>query len=142
MVLTVSHQIWGLLLKERICSPREQILSFKSSPQMRREMGLDYLMRKYILSPLLNQFPNDCHSHLFSNSLTFPGLSKFPWPSTKFPDFSLTWKKFHFLIVATQLQSTARTANKNSWNAVSPLSVLYHRKEVILKTMHSSLYHS
>ena len=33
MVLTVSLKIWGLLLKERICSPREQILSFKSSPQ-------------------------------------------------------------------------------------------------------------
>ena len=33
MVLTVSLQIWGLLLKGRICSPREEILSFKSSPQ-------------------------------------------------------------------------------------------------------------
>ena len=33
MVLTVSLQIWELLLKERICSPKEQILSFKSSPQ-------------------------------------------------------------------------------------------------------------
>ena len=32
MVPTVSLLIWGLLLKERICSPREQILSFKSSP--------------------------------------------------------------------------------------------------------------
>ena len=37
-----SHEIvkahlplhWGLLLKERICFPREQILSFKSSPQI------------------------------------------------------------------------------------------------------------
>ena len=29
MVLTVSLQIWGLLLKERICSSTEQILSFK-----------------------------------------------------------------------------------------------------------------
>ena len=33
MVLTVSLQIWGLLLKERICSPSEQILSSKGSPQ-------------------------------------------------------------------------------------------------------------
>ena len=33
MVLTVSLKIWGLLIKERICSPREQIHSFKSSPQ-------------------------------------------------------------------------------------------------------------
>ena len=35
MVLTVSLQIWGLLLKERICSLREQTPSFKSSPQCR-----------------------------------------------------------------------------------------------------------
>ena len=33
LVLTISLLIWGLLLKERICSPREQILSYKSSPQ-------------------------------------------------------------------------------------------------------------
>ena len=33
MVLTVSLQIWGLRLKERICSPMEQILSFKGSTQ-------------------------------------------------------------------------------------------------------------
>ena len=32
MVLTLSFQIWGLLLKERICSPREQMLFFKSNP--------------------------------------------------------------------------------------------------------------
>ena len=38
MVLTVSLQIWGLLLKERICSPR-------------KEMGLHYLMGKYTFSP-------------------------------------------------------------------------------------------
>ena len=44
------------------------------------EMGLDYLMRKYILSPLnrINKFFEDCHSHLFSNSQTFQVLSKFP----------------------------------------------------------------
>ena len=46
----VSLQIWGLLLKERICSLREQIFSLKRSPQW-REMGLEYLIRKYILSP-------------------------------------------------------------------------------------------
>ena len=51
MVLKLSLQIWGLLLKERICSPRQQILSLKSSPPKKREMGLDYLTRKYILSP-------------------------------------------------------------------------------------------
>ena len=33
IVLTVSLQIWGLLLKEIICSLREHIISFKSSPQ-------------------------------------------------------------------------------------------------------------
>ena len=33
MVLTVSLQITGLLLKERICSLREQIFSFKGSPR-------------------------------------------------------------------------------------------------------------
>ena len=33
MVLTVSLHVWGLLLKERLCSPREQILAFMSSPQ-------------------------------------------------------------------------------------------------------------
>ena len=32
----------GLLSQERIYSPWEQILSFKSSLTMRREMGLDY----------------------------------------------------------------------------------------------------
>ena len=32
MVLTITSNS-GVLLKERICSPREQILSFKSSPQ-------------------------------------------------------------------------------------------------------------
>ena len=40
---------------------------------MRREMGLDYFMRMYILSPRINNFlKTACHSHLFSNSLTFP----------------------------------------------------------------------
>ena len=53
MALTVSLQIWGVLLKEK------QILSYKSSPQWSGGggggggvMGLDYLMRKYIFSPL------------------------------------------------------------------------------------------
>ena len=32
MVLTVSLLIWGLLLKERICSPREQILFVNNTP--------------------------------------------------------------------------------------------------------------
>ena len=52
IVLAVSLKIWELLFKVRICSPREQILSFKSSPPMGREIGLDYLMRKYIFFPL------------------------------------------------------------------------------------------
>ena len=29
-------------------------------------------------------------------SLTFTTFSKFPWLKLKSPDFSLTWKKFHF----------------------------------------------
>ena len=44
----------------------------------------------------INFLKTACHSHLFSNSLTFKVLSKFPWPSKKFPNFSLTWKKFNF----------------------------------------------
>ena len=32
--LSPSPPHWGLLLKERICSPREQILSFKNNPQI------------------------------------------------------------------------------------------------------------
>ena len=44
---------------------------------MKREMGLDCLMRKYILSSermnnRINKFSEDCHGYLFSNSLTFP----------------------------------------------------------------------
>ena len=70
---------------------------------MRREMGLVYLMRKYIFSLLnrINKFSEVCLPQPFifkfpDLSLTFQGLSKFPRPSTKFPDFSLTWKKFQF----------------------------------------------
>ena len=71
---------------------------------MRREMGLDYLIRMYILSPLEqinkfseNSFPYKPFIFKFPDfSLTFQVLSKFLWPSAKFPDFSLTWKKFHF----------------------------------------------
>ena len=41
MYNVLSHEIvqvhlpphWGLVLKERICSPREHILSFKSNPK-------------------------------------------------------------------------------------------------------------
>ena len=51
---------------------------------MRREMGLYYLMRKYILFPLeQNKFSKVCLPHPFifkfpDFSLTFQGLSKFP----------------------------------------------------------------
>ena len=68
---------------------------------MRREIGLDCLMRKYILSPLeQNKISSDCLPQPILKfpdfSLTFQVLSKLPWPSKKFHDFSLTWKKFHF----------------------------------------------
>ena len=43
LYLIVSLQVWGLLLKESICSPRVV-------PNA-KEMGLDYLIRMYILSP-------------------------------------------------------------------------------------------
>ena len=102
----------GVLLKERICSPREQILFFKSSPQWaRREMGLDYLWesRAFPLLNRINFLKTACHSHFFFKfpdfSLTYQVLSIFPWPSTKFPDFSLTWKisfsRYFSLTVAT-----------------------------------------
>ena len=69
---------------------REQILSFNSSPQVEGDMpGLSLL--KVHSSPL-NRISEDYSSHLFSNCLTFQVLSKFPWPSTKFLDFSVTWK--------------------------------------------------
>ena len=69
-------------------------------------------MRVFTLSPLGQNKSTiqqtACHSHLFSNSLTFQVLSKFPWPSTKFPDFPLTLKKSIFryfsLTVVTLLQ--------------------------------------
>ena len=83
-------------------------------------MGLDYLMRKYILSCVNRtyNFFEDCHSHLFSNSLTFQVFSKFPWPSTNFPDFSLTWKTFHCpdfspLTVATLLKYSVKIIREN-----------------------------
>ena len=66
-------------------------------------MGLDYLTGSTSF-PLLNRInflKTACHSHFFTKSdfsLTFQVLSKFPWPSTKFPDISLTWKKFIFQI--------------------------------------------
>ena len=34
IVLTFLPPHWGLPLKKRICSPREQILPFKSNPQI------------------------------------------------------------------------------------------------------------
>ena len=72
-VLTVSLKIWGLLLKERICSFGELILSFKGSPPPPPPHLRLYLMRKYNFSPLENKIilKSTCHSHLFSNSLIF-----------------------------------------------------------------------
>ena len=78
MALTVSLQIWGLFFKERICSPREQILSFKSSPQWGGEMGLDYFMRKYIFSPLEHK------KIIFWNLPAIAIYFQIPW---LFPDF-------------------------------------------------------
>ena len=62
-MLTVSLQIWGILLKEKLCCPVEQILSFKSSPS-EEEDGLRLSHEK--VHP--NKFSEDCHSHLFSNN--------------------------------------------------------------------------
>ena len=67
--LTVSLQIWGLSLQERICSPREQILSFKDSPppptHTPNEEGDGLRLSHEIVSsfPLLkiiNNFSEDC----------------------------------------------------------------------------------
>ena len=49
----------------------------------------------------INKFPEDCLPQPFIFKLpdfflTFQVLSKFSWPAIKFPDFSLTWKKFLF----------------------------------------------
>ena len=98
MVLTISLQIWVLLLKERICSPREQILSFKNSPQWggRWAYTISWESTSFSLLNRINFLRSACHIHLFSNSLTFQGLSKFPWPSTKFPDFPWPGKSFIF----------------------------------------------
>ena len=102
MVITVSLQIWGLLLKEKICSPRDKFFPLRVAPNA--EMGLDYLLRMHTLSPLeQNKFSGDCLLQPFifklpDFSLTFQVLSKFPWPLTKFPDFSLTEKNFIFQI--------------------------------------------
>ena len=67
---------------------------------MRRDMGLDYLMRKYIFYPLEQIFWRlPAIAIYFQIPWLFPDFPSpyyFPWPSTKFPDFSLSWKKFHF----------------------------------------------
>ena len=111
MVLTVSPQNWGLLLKERICSSKEQILSFKSSPPMKMAMGLDYLMRKYILSPFEQiNFLKTAIAIYFQNSLTFPWLSKsflnfpgHPQNSPTFPDLEKISFSRHFSLTMTTL---------------------------------------
>ena len=54
MVLTVSLQIWGLLLKEEFGPQGSKFFPLRVAP-MRWEMGLDYRMRKYNLS-LLEQY--------------------------------------------------------------------------------------
>ena len=77
---------------------------------MKREMGLDYLMRKYILSPFeQNKFSEDCHSYFLDKfpdfSLTFKVLSKFPWPSTKFPDLEKISFSRHFSLTMATLRT-------------------------------------
>ena len=93
MVLTVSLQIWVLLLKERICS-----LSFKNSPQWGGRWAYTISSTSFSLLNRINFLRSVCHIHLFSNSLTFPWLSKaflnfpdhpqnsliFPWPGKSF----------------------------------------------------------
>ena len=98
MVLTVSLQIWVLLLKERICSQREQILSFKNSPQWggRWAYTISWERTSFSLLNRINFLRSACHIHLFSNSLTFPWLSKAFLNFPDHPQNSLTWKKFHF----------------------------------------------
>ena len=100
MVLIISLLIWGILLKGRICSPREQILSYKSSPQWGGRWASTVSWESTSFT-LLNKFSEDSLPKLFifkfpGFSLTFQVLSKIPWPSTKFPDFSLTEKKKSF----------------------------------------------
>ena len=51
MVLAVSLQIWGLLLKKRIYSIRSKFFPFRVALNEEGD-GLDYLMRKYIFFPL------------------------------------------------------------------------------------------
>ena len=67
MVLPISPLILELLLKERI-------LSYEYPP-MRRETGLDYLKRKYILYPL---------EQIFWRLPTIAIYFQIPW---LFPDF-------------------------------------------------------
>ena len=111
MVLTVSLQIWVLLLKERICSPREQILSFKNSPQWGGRWAYTFSWESTSFSLLnrINFLRSACHIRLFSNSLTFPWLSKaflnfpdHPQNSLIFPDLEkVSFSRHFFLTVAT-----------------------------------------
>ena len=62
MVLTASLHIWRLLLKGRICSPRELILSFKSSPQCsgRWASTISWECTSFPLLNRINKFSEDC----------------------------------------------------------------------------------
>ena len=82
---------------------------------MKREMGLDYLMREYILSPLnkINNFFWRWRFKFPDFSLTFQVLSKFPLPSTKFPGWFFldleknSFSRYFSLTVATLLKLKA-----------------------------------
>ena len=85
MVLTVSLQIWGLLLKEKIRFLEEQILSFKSSPQCGGKWAqtISGYCASFSLLNRINKFSEDCLPQPFifefpDFSPTFRVLSKFP----------------------------------------------------------------
>ena len=90
-----SHQLcpfskWGLLFKERICSQREQILSFKSSPfWYEKRLLLHYVIClecvQFSVRTCFNANWEPSHFLMLNSTfcLTIPGFSYQSWTSTE-----------------------------------------------------------